>query len=109
MSDLVRTTIYDELEDKLINRVTYDNTAVLALNDAQRKERPEGYGKYKGNLVHAARLHLGDIERLKNMGYNLLSPDKDEVRRALVYIQQNEPQLLTVEGKPFATHRNTWH
>lgn len=109
MSDLVRTTIYDEIEDKLINRVTYDNTAVLELNADQRKERPEGYGKYKGNLVHAARLHLGDIERLKNMGYNLLSPDKDEVRRTLVYIQQNEPHLLTVEGKPFAKHRNTWH
>jgi hypothetical protein len=107
MTDLIRTTLYDERDNKVINKVTYDNSAVLALNAAERSERT-GFGKYKGNLVHVGRIHLGDIERLKNLGYNLLSPDMDEVRRALMYIQENEPKLLTVEGKPFAKVRNKW-
>lgn len=107
MHDLVRTTLYDERDNKVINKVTYDNSAVLALNAAERAEKPQ-FGKYKGNLVHVGRIHLGDIERLKNLGYNLLSPDMDEVRRALLYVQANEPELLTVDGKPFAKVRNKW-
>jgi hypothetical protein len=107
MSDLVRTTIYDQLEDKVINRVTYDNTAILEQNARDRADR-QGFGKYKGTLVHAGRLHMGDIERLKNMGYNLLSSDPEEVRRALLYIQSNEWKLLSVEGTPFAKQRVKW-
>jgi predicted nuclease with TOPRIM domain len=107
MDDIVRTTIIDELENKVINRVTYDNSAVLAQNAIDRQDRTGQ--KYQGNLCHVGRVHLGDIERLKNMGYDLLSTDTEEVRRALCYIQANEPHLLTVEGKPFAMHRNSWH
>lgn len=102
---LVRETfVYD---DKVINRVSYDPSDVLEVNAAQRSER-QGVGKYKGNLVHAARVHLGDVERLKNLGYNLLSPDPAEVRRALLYIQSEEKKLLTVDGKPFAKTRPKW-
>lgn len=104
--DLVTVKTYDEAENKIIKATTYDNSEVLRLNAAERAER--GMQKYKGNMVHAGRIHLGDIERLMNLGYDLLSPDPDEVRRALVYIQSNEPHLLTVEGKPFARKRKTW-
>lgn len=104
---LIRTTLYDELEDKVINRVQYDPTDVLDVNAAQRADR-QGQQKYKGNLVHAARVHLGDVERLKNLGYNLLSNDADEVRRALLYIQSEEKKHLTVDGKPFSKTRPKW-
>jgi hypothetical protein len=107
MEDLVRSSVFDDLSNKVVNRVTYDNSAVLELNKRERIER-QGSGKYKGNLVHAARIHMGDIERLHNMGYKLLSPDQDEVRRALLYVQQNEPHLLTVDGNPFAKKRIQW-
>jgi hypothetical protein len=107
MSDLIRTTLYDELEDRVIESVTYDPSAVLDMNAAQRAER-QGPGKYKGNLVHAARVHMGDVERLNNLGYNLLSHDPDEVRRALLYIQSEEKNLLTVDGTPFARKRAAW-
>lgn len=107
MSELIRTTIYDELEDKVINRVTYDPSDVLEVNASQRAER-QGPTKYKGNLVHAARIHLGDVERLKNMGYNLLSNDPDEIKRALLYIQSEEKKHLTVDGTPFAKQRAKW-
>lgn len=107
MNDLVRTTLYDQLEGKVINRVTYDNSAIVDMNARDRFDR-QGTGKYKGNLVHAARVHFGDIERLKNMGYNLLSSDPEEVRRALLYIQSEENDLLSVDGKPFAKKRVKW-
>lgn len=106
--DIVRTTTYDQLEDKIVNRIDYDPSAVLAANAADREARLEGFGKYKGNMVHVGRIHMGDVERLRNMGYNLLSADPDEVRRALLYIQGNEQKLLTVNGTPFAKHRNKW-
>jgi hypothetical protein len=51
---------------------------------------------------------MGDVQRLINMGYNLLSPDPEEVRRTLLYIQSNEPDLLTVNKKPFAKVRTRW-
>lgn len=79
---------------------------MLAQNAIDRAQR--GADKYKGDLVHAGRIHLGDVERLNNLGYNLLSSNPDEVRRALCYVQANEPHLLTLEGKPFARNRNTW-
>lgn len=107
MNDIVRTTLYDQLEDKVINRVTYDNSAIVEMNARDRFDR-QGSGKYKGTLVHAARVHLGDIERLKNLGYNLLSDDPEEVRRTLLYIQSEEWKLLSVDGKPFAKKRVKW-
>jgi hypothetical protein len=97
----------DELANKMVVKTTYDNTDVLNVNKAERNDRIDG-PQYKGNLVHAARIDMGDVQRLMNMGYNLLSPDPEEVRRALLYIQSNEPDLLTVNGKPFAKVRNRW-
>ena len=40
--------------------------------------------------------------------YNLLSPDPDEWKRALLYIQANEPVWMTVNGKPIASFRQRW-
>lgn len=104
---LLRETIYDQLGDRIISSVTYDPSDVLDANAAMRADR-QGPQKYKGNLVHAARIHLGDVERLKNIGYNLLSPDPEEVKRALLYIQSEEKKHLTVDGTPFASKRAKW-
>lgn len=107
---LHEVSTYDEKEDKLIVTTTYDPSATLEANKAARNSVVE-HGKYKttnNGLVHVGSMEMGDIIRLKNMGYDLLSPDKDEVRRALLYVQQNEPYLLTVTGKPFAKNRTRW-
>lgn len=101
---------YEEADDRLIVTTTYDNSDVLQENLAQRNEAKE-FGRYKTKntqLMHVGRIAEGDVIRLKNIGYNLLSPDKDEWRRALLYIQQNEPYLLTVPGKPFAKKKLSW-
>lgn len=107
MDDMKRWSHYDEIEDRLTVGTTYDNTAVLEANHRDRNAAAE-FGRYKGNFAHVGRIHLGDIERLKNIGYNLLSPDPEEQKRALLYIQENEPHLLTVPGKPIAKKRLVW-
>lgn len=104
---IVESTFYDEEKEQIVTRTTYDNSDVLAANQSQRNQAPE-FGRYKGNLVHVGRIDEGDVVRLKNMGYNLLSPDPEEYRRALLYIQSNEPNLLTVPGRPFAKVRPKW-
>lgn len=107
MTDLVETSWYDEEKNKVVQRVTYDNSAVLAANQAQRNAAPET-GRYKGNLVHVGRIHMGDVVRLRNEGYDLLSPDPDEVKRALLHIQSEEKALLTVPGNPISKKRLAW-
>jgi hypothetical protein len=107
MGILNESSKLDESSGKMVVTTTYDNTDVLELNKAERNEKTDG-PQYKGNLVHAARIDMGDIIRLANMGYDLLSSDPEEVRRGLLYIQSNEPHLLTVNGKPFAKTRSRW-
>lgn len=101
------TLHFDEDKERVVIQTTYDNSDVLAANKAERNAAPE-FGRYKGNLVHVGRIDEGDVVRLKNMGYNLLSHDPDEYRRALLYIQSNEPNLLTIPGRPFAKVRPKW-
>lgn len=108
MGILREETTYNEVEDKVVVNTIYDNSDVLRVNQAERNDRIDG-PQFKGNgLVHVARIDMGDIQRLHTLGYNLLSPDPDEVRRALLYIQANEPHLMTVNKKAFAKKRTVW-
>lgn len=108
MDGIVQTSKLLEDEGKVLVSTYYDNSEVLAANAAARAAAPE-FGRYKGRtLVQVGRIDEGDIIRLRNIGYNLLSPDPDEVKRALLYIQSNEPAMLTVPGKPIAKKKLTW-
>ena len=107
MTDLLETSHYDEASDSLVVRTSYDNRATLAENLLEKNAAPET-GRYKGNLVKIGSIHLGDVARLKNEGFNLLSPDPDEVKRALLHIQSNERALLTVPGTPIAKRKTQW-
>ena len=107
MHDLIETTHYDDLTDTFSVKTSYDNRAVIEANKQAQIHTPET-GRYKGNLAHVGRIHMGDITRLKNEGYNLLSPDPDEVKRALLHIQTNEKYLLTVPGTPIAKRKTQW-
>lgn len=107
---LKETRYYDEASDSLTVKTTYDNTAILEANKQAINLTPET-GAYKtsnAGLVHVGRMHMGDIQRLINLGYNLLSADREEVKRALLYVQSNEPWLLTIKGKPFAKKQVKW-
>ncbi|MBK7281395.1 hypothetical protein [Candidatus Aalborgicola defluviihabitans] len=107
MSDLVETRHYDEASDSLVVKTSYDSRAVLADNILTKNLQPET-GRYKGNLVKVATIHLGDVVRLKNLGYNILSPDPDEVKRALLYIQSEEKAHMVMPGTPIGKKRQSW-
>ena len=107
---IVEKQNYDQLEEKMVVETIYENTAIIEANKRAQNDSPS-IGRYMGagdRMIHVGSLHMGDITRLKNLGYNLLSSDPAEVRRALLYIQSNEPHLLTVPGKPFAKVRPKW-
>jgi hypothetical protein len=104
----MREYLYDELTDTLGIKTTYDPSDVIDANKAQRAEGRSFIGSKGQQMLHVARIDMDHIEALANMGYNLLSPDKDEVRRALLYIQQNEPVWMTVDGKPIAQRKQGW-
>lgn len=110
--DIVTKTEFDSLGSRMVVRTRYDNSAVMRANAAERMERT-GRSKYTkasqvAGMTHVARIHMGDIERLRALGYNLLSSDPDETRRALTYLQAEESGHLLVDGKPFAKKRPKW-
>ena len=107
MKDVKETDWFDHSTGKVITKYEQDVEPILKANKALRDATPET-GKYKGNLVHAASLSEVDVLRLKHLGYDLMSADPDERRRALVYIQQHEPHHLVINGKPFARKRPVW-
>lgn len=106
-TDLLDTASYDAATDTLTVKTSYDNRAVLAENEYLRNTAPET-GRYKGNFVKVGTIHLGDVQRLRNLGYHILSPDPDEVKRALLYIQAEEQALMTVPGKPIGKKKHSW-
>ena len=102
---------YIEDTDQLVTETIYDPTDVIEQNAAERAEhmvRSYSSVPKMAGLTKVASIHVDHITALKNMGYNLLSPDPAEARRALCYIQENEPVWMTVNGKPFAKFRPKW-
>jgi hypothetical protein len=59
-------------------------------------------------LLKAAVIPVEHIVALKNEGYDLLSPDPAEFRRALVYIQQNQQKFMATDKKVFSVHKPKW-
>lgn len=101
---------YLDDEDKLVIETIYDTTDTLEQNAAERNAAPE-FGRYKpqfAGLVKIASLPMEHIVALKNKGYDLLSPNPDERRRALLYIQSEEPYFMTVPGKPVGRAKQKW-
>jgi hypothetical protein len=107
MSGIVEKSFYDADSDTLVVKTSYDNRDVIANNIADQNAAPET-GRYKGTLVHVGRIHEGDIVRLKNEGYDLLSADPDEFKRALLHIQTSERHLLTLPGTPISKRKKVW-
>jgi hypothetical protein len=101
--------LYDEATDTLGIKTTYDPSALIDQNAAERAAGRQylGVGK-ETRLVKIMSLDLGHIEALKNLGYDFFSPDPDERRRCLLYVQQNEPVWMTVDGKPIAQFKQRW-
>lgn len=99
---------YIEAEDRLVVETIYDTATTIEVNKRRRQDAPKRLHDGGKMLMHVASLPQEHLVALSNIGYDLMSPDTEERRRALVYIQDNEPCWLTVNGKPFATFRPKW-
>lgn len=98
---------YYEPDDALIVETIYDPSALIEQNRAERAIN--GKARMSNTkLVKVASIDEDHLIALKQKGYDLLSPDKDEARRALCYIQDNEQDWMVVDGRPFAMWRPKW-
>lgn len=99
---------YEEEHDRIIVETIYDADPVLEQNAALRASEPVTIGSKGQQLVLGMSLPLEHVEALKNMGYNLFSPDREEVRRAILYVQANQQMFLTTNKKMFADRPSKW-
>lgn len=67
-------------------------------------------------LVHVGRIDEAFIMQMKcgqccsdGFKYDLMSPDREEWRKALLHVQSAHPHWLTVDKKPFAKKKAIWH
>jgi hypothetical protein len=92
------STFYDEDGDKLIVSTTYDPTDLIEENKVLRNQGRVTFGSKGQQLVLAARITEGDVVRLQNLGYNILSGDPQESHRALVYLRDHEQDFVIDKG-----------
>jgi hypothetical protein len=102
-------TTYIESEDRLVVETIYDPTEVIENNKAIRNSGERQYFGSKGQrMLKVASIDLDHVVALRNMGYDLLSPDPCEVKRALLYVQAMENQWMLVDGKPIGEKHQKW-
>jgi len=99
--------------------VTYsgDSQATIDQNAIDRNSKTS-FERFKAhaNLVHVGRVDEAFIMQMRcgqccpdGYKYDLLSPDKEEWRKALLHIQSAHPRWLTVSGKPIAKKKVIWN
>lgn len=101
-------TTYIESEDRLVVETIYDAQDALDEAAAARAQGKVQIGSKGQELTLACVIPLEHITALRNMGYDLLSPDPAEHRRALVYIQQNQQLFMATDKKVFSVHKPKW-
>jgi hypothetical protein len=99
---------YIEDTDTLVVETLYDATDTIEANKEARALAPKHRVASGKLLTKVMDIDMEHILALKNKGYNLLSPDPAEWKRALLYIQQNEQVWMTVNGKPIAEKPQVW-
>lgn len=99
---------YIESEDLLVVETIYDPTETLEQNAQDRANGPVMVGSKGQSLQLAARIDMDHLVALKKLGYDVMSADPDERRRALSYIQSEQSKWMTTDQKVFAPRRNTW-
>lgn len=114
MTDIKEKVIYNDNDSSLTVVRQQDVEPYLQHNADLRASRSE-HQKYKGSFVLAASIPSIVVEQMRNgqccadsRRYDLLSPDNDERRRALMHVQSVHNHLLAVNGKPFAKQRVKW-
>ncbi len=93
----------------VVVETTYDIEPALKEAEAARQAGGVTMGK-GGNKMHlACVIPLEHITRVKQeSGYDLLSPDPDNWRAALLYIQANHQRFMATDKKAFADRHTKW-
>ena len=99
---------YIEAEDKLVCETFYDAEPALKEAAAAREAGKVQIGSKGQELTLACVIPADHITALRNIGYDLLSPDPAEYRRALVYIQQHQQLFMATDKKVFSTVKPKW-
>jgi len=112
MSEVLRGDVLDG--DKIHSYTQQDVSEIYRVNRLMRNATPET-GRYKGNLVHAAKIPSVVIEKMRNgqccsngIKYDLMSSDHEERKRALLHVQSEHKQNMTIEGTPFGKKAISW-
>ena len=104
----METRSFVDAEDRLVVHTRYDPTATIEANAEARALAPKHRVSNGKLLTKVMDIDEGHIVALKNLGYNILSPDPDEVKRALLYIQAEEKHHLTMPGNPIGKKKHAW-
>lgn len=100
---------FDHVDEKLYEETIYDPTPVIEANKALRNAGEKvTFGSKGQQMVKVASVDMDHVLALRNMGYDLLSPDPQEVKRALLYIQACENDWMCVDGKPISERKQVW-
>ena len=98
----------DENSGKMVVETFYDPEETILANAEQRANGRVMVGSKGQQMLHVASIPLEHVQALINQGYNLLSADPQEVKRAMLYIQANERAWMTVDGNPIAKVHQKW-
>ena len=100
---------YIESEDRLIVETIYDAEPAMREAEEARQQGGVFIGSKGQQMLKACVIPLEHILKVKEeSGYDLLSPDPDQWRRALVYIQQNHQRFMATDKKVFSTVKPKW-
>lgn len=98
----------DEHSGKMVVQTFYDPEETIISNAEQRANGRTYVGSKGQQMLHVASIPIEHVQALINQGYNLLSADPAEVKRALLHIQANERVWMTVDGNPIAKVKQQW-
>lgn len=105
---LAENRTYIESEDRLIVETIYDPSSAIEQAEQARQRGKVTIGSKGQELTLACVLTPEHVLALRNDGYDLLSPDPAEWRRALVYIQNNQQKFMATDKKVFSVHKPKW-
>lgn len=88
--------------DRLVVKTTYDVEPAMKEAEEARQQGGVFMGSKGQQMLKAAVLPVEHIMRIKEeSGYDLLSPDPDQWRKALLYLQQNHQRFMATDKKVF--------
>jgi len=110
--DMLRRSHFDESSGRMYDEVIQDIQAYLDFAKEMRANTPAPGGVYKKKFTMISTIPNAFGLKMLNgqccpegKSYNIWSADPDEYHRALLHIQSDHKDLLTVTGRPIPRKR----